>query len=266
MIDFKVDGVQHGRPFVRVPDQKDTHSPAVIHGTGGNGMARKLFNLDSSSCYFCEEINNNRFPDEFVRNCGIVNRVLEQCDNFVAVPSLSPITLGHVLIIPKYHVTSMMQVDRAMMSELENFTNKIMKIIAINIGAPIIFEHGIGEGKAGGCGVNHAHLHILPMKPDSASNLQLIIDEQFSFSGATSLVELLSSGGNKKSYLLFGQNLKEIFYFYDENIPSQYLRRLIAKEMARLLWNWKEMYGWLDFMNTYKVLSNSRYSFQCKHK
>jgi diadenosine tetraphosphate (Ap4A) HIT family hydrolase len=221
---------------------------------GGEKMKGEQMNHEDKLCCFCEEIMKNRLPDEFIEKCGIANRVFKQSDNFVAVPSISPITAGHVLIIPKQHISSMTQLKQSMGSEIENFVTKIIELVTINFGPPIIFEHGIGYGKRGGCGVNHAHLHVLPTNPDIAKRIQLIIFQDFRFSGAISLTEFLSHGETRDSYLLFGRHMKKIFYSYDETIPSQYVRKLIANEMGNSSWDWENMSGWPDFINTYRIL------------
>lgn len=217
-------------------------------------MERKVFNLKTLSCSFCRELMDNRIPAEFMKQCGIVNRVFKESDNFVAVPSVSPITVGHVLIIPRTHITSLVQVKHTMISELNSFVTSIIRLVAINFKVPVIFEHGIGEGKVGGCGVNHAHLHILPVKPDSIVKVILNISKQFSLGAPIPLTNFLTYGDNKKSYLLFGQSTQRMLYTYNENIPSQYVRRLIAKEIDSSLWDWRQVYGWTDFVNTYKIL------------
>jgi len=207
------------------------------------------------SCQFCKEFGDNLFPIEFVRNCDIVNREIDRSNSFIAIPSISPISKGHVLIAPKDHVTSMMQIDDSVVDELVSFVNTIVDSIAVNFKTPIIFEHGVGKGKAGGCGVDHAHLHILPIDEEIVSRLLFIINREFHLVQTSSLQDFIRGGDSIKSYLLFGNSLREMFFSYSDQIPSQYLRRVISKEVGNRFWDWKKLYGWVDFINTFEVLA-----------
>ena len=104
----------------------------------------------------------NFFTDEFY------NAVLFETDNFFAIPSLGSIVEGWVLIVPKRHYISMGAIrNDDLHNELDSFSSSIKDIVRQAYGNVILFEHGAArQNTAVGCGVDYAHLHIVPIDLD----------------------------------------------------------------------------------------------------
>jgi diadenosine tetraphosphate (Ap4A) HIT family hydrolase len=117
----------------------------------GNNMA----NLTPSGCRFCQIALG-------LGHSG-VDDVLEESDNYVAVASIGSLAPGWILIVPKSHRLSLAETFAS--DELQRFQVEVaVKIARVFGGAPVrMFEHGANsEGSMVGCGVNHAHLHLVP--------------------------------------------------------------------------------------------------------
>lgn len=222
-------------------------------------MSKKMVDFHNSSCTLCKQIMDDKLPDEFIVKSGIRNRIFAHSTNFLSIPSISPITAGHVLILPKFHIKSIAQVDATYHYELISFVTEIIELIKTIFDIPIIFEHGIGEGKIGGCGVDHAHLHIIPIGlnigKSAAKKLHILYNTK-----STSLIDFLKITNKQESYLFYGLDINNIDYIHDDIIPSQLLRKLIAGRIGKSHWDWKELYGWHDFRNTYFALLNQNLS------
>ena len=54
-----------------------------------------------------------------------------------------------------------------------------------------------------------------------------------------------------KSYLIFGNNVNNIFIIENKEIPSQFMRKLISKYLRNRCWDWKLLFGWENFYKTY---------------
>jgi ATP adenylyltransferase len=114
-----------------------------------------MANLTPSGCRFCQIALG-------LGHSG-VDDLLEESDNYVAVASIGSLTPGWVLIIPKSHRLNLAESFAS--DELRRFQVKVaVKIARIFGGVPVrMFEHGANsEGSLVGCGVNHAHLHLVP--------------------------------------------------------------------------------------------------------
>ena len=205
------------------------------------------------ACCICREIHKGRTPLDFERNTGLTNRILAETENFAAFPSLSPIVVGHVLLVPKHHITSMAQLQKGFHTEFKTFVRRLLTLISARFEPPTVLEHGVGKSKTGGCGINHAHLHLLPLSPAVAARVNSQISRRFVFS-RIHLARLADGTHNDNSYLLFGLKPEEVSVAFQENVPSQYLRRLIATELRLPRWDWREKFGWEDFKRTYEVL------------
>jgi serine/threonine protein kinase len=57
-------------------------------------------------CCLCEEISSGAFPRQYQEVYPVNSRICLNTGEFVALPTLSPLSPGHVLILPQNHVTS----------------------------------------------------------------------------------------------------------------------------------------------------------------
>lgn len=98
-------------------------------------------------CIFCEIVNGN-----------IPAKIEYQDENLLVIHDISPEAPVHLLIIPKKHLTNIMEIDHELAGGL--FTK--IKEIAEKFG---IHENGfrlvINTGKDGGQTVDHLHIHLL---------------------------------------------------------------------------------------------------------
>ena len=111
--------------------------------------------LDAGSeqnCAFCEIASD-------------VRSVLFESEHFYSMQDKFPVTVGHLLIIPKRHITSPSDLNeiewnnlRALLEEayiyLENGDNQITG-----------FNVGINIGNDAGQTIPHLHVHVIPRRP-----------------------------------------------------------------------------------------------------
>lgn len=96
------------------------------------------------------------------------NEPLLETDHFCAVPSLGALVEGWLLIFPKRHYIAMGAVPFQLRSEVEFLQTRVHRLLQRCYSRPVqFFEHGpSAEGHGTGCGVDHAHLHAVPLKCD----------------------------------------------------------------------------------------------------
>ncbi len=92
------------------------------------------------------------------------NQPLFESENFVAIPSLGSLVPGWLLIVPRSHSLSIGQMSARLLSEFDSFRVQIWREVESKYGSASAFEHGAAaEGRLVGCGVDHTHVHVVPL-------------------------------------------------------------------------------------------------------
>lgn len=149
--------------------------------------------------------------------------------SFIAIPTRGSIVPGWVLILPRRRAISMAALSDEEHIEFFQFRKDVSQLISSEFGPPTIFEHGAGfSGSLVGCGVDHAHVHLVPLcfdlieaaRNDEGSTIkwQEISDEKWMYS-------LLRPGEN---YMSISSPTGRTVYSTGFVPISQYLRKLIA--------------------------------------
>ena len=103
----------------------------------------------SPDCLFCK-IAQGQIP---------ANKVYEDAD-FIAFHDIHPKAPLHLLLIPKAHIVSLMQVEASHQALLGKMLVLAPELAKQN-GSPGGFRVGINNGRVGGQEVYHLHMHIL---------------------------------------------------------------------------------------------------------
>ncbi len=104
-----------------------------------------------NDCIFCRIVNKEISAD-----------IIEENDNFIAIPDKNPIIDGHSLIISKKHFENIMHMPSSLSDEMISLAKKVAekKLKKDAEGFNLI----INNGKSAGQIINHIHLHIVPRK------------------------------------------------------------------------------------------------------
>lgn len=83
--------------------------------------------------------------------------------SFVVLPTVGALVEGWLLVVPKTPALSFAHLSTSQFSELDCFLRDIVPVIESNYGPVSVFEHGpASRGSTVGCGVDYAHLHLVP--------------------------------------------------------------------------------------------------------
>jgi diadenosine tetraphosphate (Ap4A) HIT family hydrolase len=85
--------------------------------------------------------------------------LLEETDGFRIVGDDHPLTEGHILIVPKKHVSCIGAYSEPLLDEFTEVFEKSSKFVRDTYGSVSSFEHGIF-----GQTINHSHIHLLPFQ------------------------------------------------------------------------------------------------------
>lgn len=207
-----------------------------------------------NNCCFCKEIKEGRIQKDFSANTKFERRILLENEKFLALVSVSPIVDGHVLILPKDHLKGLIQVNDSSFTEFKQFFYETKRMLDAKYDSTMFFEHGVGSNVTnGGCGIDHAHMHLLPI---SYLNMNKIINEvnkEFDLS-LSSLEEMRKKVPNHDSYIMMGSDIESTSFHISKSIKSQYLRNKIEYILGKPKSDWKDLSNWKEFDNTLETL------------
>jgi len=209
-------------------------------------------------CPFCDAVENdgdigNTFAFHAHLGDKVSTRILRETENFVIFPSIGQIVEGYLLIMPKDHYLSTAHLPDAWYDELEHLCEETRQVLSSAYCPPIFFEHGpMSFQQTGGCCVDHAHIHAVPVSLNLAQELR----KHFTERRITNLNELKNQFVRGVAYLFF-EDAKGNRYVYDAPlVPSQYLRQLVASKIGLPeRQDWRMYPGEEEMLNTLKTLA-----------
>jgi len=106
--------------------------------------------IAEDDCPFCQKIK------------GPIEKLLFYNQDCVAFYDNYPISLGHVLIVPKKHVQNIYETMHAAQSEMADLVPTIMHRLQDKYPLITGFNVGMNIGESAGQTVEHAHIHVIP--------------------------------------------------------------------------------------------------------
>jgi len=190
----------------------------------------------ASSCRFCGYLEEG--ADSFEQWA-----VVAETEDLVAVPSVGPLIPGWLLVMPKEHVLSFGAVDADRLVVLMADLHKIAEHWEASFGPLTWFEHGPAKTRSSvGCGIDHAHMHLLP-----AGHLDLLNGARELFPdlafgevvGPEAAADAVALGD---PYLYLRTDDGRSWLTASRDIPSQAFRRVVAHQQGR-----PDEYDWKAF-------------------
>ena len=163
--------------------------------------------------------------------------------NFVALPTLGALVEGWLLIVPRRHYLSIGAFSPALLDELRDFRAHVRAAIEIAYGPVIVFEHGPAKaGNPAGCGVDHAHLHLIPWTERWRNTVDRFAPVAMKWRRTLGMDELSFLHGLGQDYLYFEEADGEAWITSSAEIPSQFFRQVVAAATDQV-----DRYDWKGF-------------------
>lgn len=194
-----------------------------------------------SDCVFCRELNGSRDTNFAKRYPEIASRIVGESASLVAFPCIGQLSPGHFLVVPKSHDATFRETATRtpdLRFEFQALVRHVHSLLDVNDQDSLYFEHGAGSATDGGCGIYHAHIHVIP----NAGHLDLTKHFPTTDRTQSRLVhnawsELPQDG----PYIFYGSASQTFFsHKLDSALPSQTLRRIVASELNATTWDWRE--------------------------
>lgn len=180
---------------------------------------------------FCEEISGvsdtafNRFYEG-----DPPSRRVHSTENFELLVDMSPLTIGHLLLLPKKHHLSFAQVLAAHPGETEDLVRRVVDLYAETFRQPLVLEHGSGPGEEDHACITHAHLHLLPVDGDAVD--ERLLRDDLAYRDLTSISELAKNPWPGTSYFLRLFNGHCRVYLPTAKQKRQYLRSVAGAVLS----------------------------------
>jgi ATP adenylyltransferase len=191
-------------------------------------------NVVSRECVFCCHIATGP-----VR---VSETLISESEHFVAWASLGAMIEGWLIIVPKDHYLSLATLPCSLQGEFEDFRGSLERSLRVTYGSAAAFEHGPSAVKtSAGCGIDHAHLHMVPTTYDLLSRAKALMPGDAILEPASSVWDAEPAVKAGKCYIYIQQNDGSQWILSAINIPSQLLRRVISTQLGRPdLYDWRE--------------------------
>lgn len=126
-------------------------------------------------CDECNRAKSNRDATDFriemetqaVADCDfceprIEGRLVEECESVVAIQDKSPVTQGHLLVLPRRHTPDLFGMVERERIDANNLLRILRTRIKQNDSTVTGFNVGMNCGEDAGQTVMHAHIHLIP--------------------------------------------------------------------------------------------------------
>jgi ATP adenylyltransferase len=175
-------------------------------------------------------------------------------EHFVAVPSLGAIVPGWMLVVPRRPMATLCLMNAVERQSLVTLRADLSERLRIYEGAVAAFEHGGASGSLVSCGVDQAHLHVVPLKFD-LTEAALTHDMGWR---ATVAIQDLSEEETQGQEYLYAEGAGVSLIGFPKTPTSQWFRRLVAQECGVEEWDYKRIPNHKRLAATARELTRSR--------
>ena len=186
-------------------------------------------------CKICSELGARDSADWW-------NIPLFESPNFVALPSLGALVEGWLLLVSKNHFVSYGAMPDSLIEELNEFKDSLSSILKGCYGSVVAFEHGPSmSSRSVGCGVDHAHLHLVPLQFDLEIEVSPFLPGNTKWNAA-GIQECQDAHDRGEDYLYLEQPSGAGRIATHNQFGSQLFRRAIATHIGL-----PDQYNWRSY-------------------
>ncbi len=180
--------------------------------------------------------------DSMPRSEALWDREILRTERFVAVPSAGSLVAGWTLIVPRRPMLNLSQTDAEEREELDAIATRIADWLVPRGQEIYFFEHGSRTvGSLTGCGVDQAHLHIVPLPFDLIAAATARTEAGIVWRDAREIEPPLDTLPVEGEYVALWSRADRRTMIGAVTEPvSQWIRRVIADELGiGAQWNYR---------------------------
>jgi diadenosine tetraphosphate (Ap4A) HIT family hydrolase len=186
-------------------------------------------------CDFCLEAKGGISATVHRNYPELRSRTIYRSESLFAVPTVGQLFANSLLLVSNEHIERFSDAP-GLQPEVQAALSELAEIVSA-FGKPLIYEHGARCAGSGGCGIYHAHAHIVPLP------YQISLRDLVGRSGSmhTSLAGAWQMASPDEDYLVAAFGGETLFCKGgDVGFGSQFMRKRVAEEY-RLdrPWDWR---------------------------
>jgi diadenosine tetraphosphate (Ap4A) HIT family hydrolase len=188
------------------------------------------------NCEICTELarSPSRFSSLYVGKLN--DRIVGGSKNFVVMPSIGQLGDAHLMIVSRRHETALARLSRDLRKELLSLLADIRRWLKTKVGGyHVAFENGDPNGTGHtSCSISHLHVHVVASRhfmPNLSSSLDRLGAEPIAS------MDVVTNLEDSYSFIDVGQGGSRLIR---NRLPSQTLRKIIAREIGMSKWDWRE--------------------------
>jgi len=179
---------------------------------------------------FCDEIaGESDITFKRVYGGAPPSRKIASTKSFVVIADLSPLTVGHLLILPRDHYLSFAGVVHDHLDELHGLLDWLIPKYRTTFGPPTILEHGSSPDFDHSACITHAHWHLIPIA--GAAIEQAIVADGLVATELRTLAELDSPLWSKSAYFFVSYDDRHRVFPPRADLRRQYLRSVVSRPL-----------------------------------
>lgn len=154
-------------------------------------------------------------------------RIIGRGNTLALLADMSPLTRGHLLLVPNAHYVSFGAVMCDQAEEVATAIKQIIPPYAASFGDPVFLEHGSTTRMEGSACVTHAHIHLLPLPFNEVNTL--MVRDGLAPTTLGGLADLEQFGHDDLPYFYCGDAAEHQVYAAVQARPRQYLRSVAGR-------------------------------------
>lgn len=175
------------------------------------------------------------------RFCDVAQReqLIRSSEHTSVFPSLGAFVDGWVLVVPREHVVATSELRDAQWRDLAEQLDVANSAVRDRFGSTVFFEHGAaGVNRTAGCGVDHAHLHVVPWVGNLRDQIAAVPGlEGFVWHRAGDRPQ----SRDTEDYIWIS-DATGAWITYATELPSQVVRQAMSRALGLEWWDWKSDY------------------------
>lgn len=179
-------------------------------------------------CRLCAALSGTASSDG-VRRC---DTILYKTENFVLMPAIGPMILGHAMIVSRKHAISLADMSSDVLDEYNSLIQMLLNLPLISNNLLEAEHGGTTDDSGGGC-IAHTHVNVFP---GLASLASIFVGRLPRMAEVTSMQDICKITG---PYILIRESGYNVQIFSSQGLPSQFIRRILSNELQLDRWDWR---------------------------
>lgn len=165
------------------------------------------------------------------------SRIVTRGDNFALVADISPLGIGHTLLVPRNHYINFGTIPEELADELDRFRGHCLSLISDHYGPATVLEHGSSSNMRRSACISHAHWHLIP---GLKSPIQIFERDGLRGFDVCTWRELGGFAELDRPYFYYNFGSEHRIYSTNLSMPHQYLRIVMAEILGipEPEWDW----------------------------